>query len=82
MSLNPNVQTKAQEELDTIVGPDRLPVHSDMPSLPYVYAVVKEALRWQTAVPMAIPHYTTEDIEYRGYFIPKGTVLSPQTWSV
>lgn len=80
MSLNPAVQKKAQAELDTVVGSDRFPDHSDKESLPYVHAVVKEALRWQNAMPFSLPHLTSEDMEYRGYFIPRGTVLSPQTW--
>lgn len=80
MALNPAVQKKAQAELDTVVGSDRFPDHSDKESLPYVHAVVKEALRWQNAMPFSLPHLTSEDMEYRGYFIPRGTVLSPQTW--
>ncbi|RPD62674.1 cytochrome P450 [Lentinus tigrinus ALCF2SS1-7] len=81
MSLYPEAQKKAQAELDIVVGPDRLPDHSDKAALPYVNALLKETLRWQNVVPMSLPHYTTEDIEYRGYFIPKGTILSPQTWA-
>ncbi|KAI0699911.1 CyP450 monooxygenase [Cerioporus squamosus] len=81
MTLYPGVQKKAQAELDSVVGPDRLPDHSDKASLPYVNALLKETLRWQNVVPMSLPHYTVEDIEYRGYFIPKGTILSPQTWA-
>lgn len=82
MSLFPEAQKKAQAELDRVVGPHRLPDHSDKASLPYVNALLKETLRWQNVVPMSLPHYTVEDIEYRGYFIPKGTILSPQTWCV
>ncbi|KAI0754719.1 O-methylsterigmatocystin oxidoreductase [Daedaleopsis nitida] len=80
MYLFPEVQKKAQAELDAVVGPNRLPTHADKDSLPYLSAVVKEALRWQNVTPFAAPHHTTEDLEYKGYFIPKGTVLLPQTW--
>lgn len=45
MMLFPNVQQKAQAELDAVVGPDRLPVIEDFGSLPYIRQVVKEALR-------------------------------------
>ena len=80
MSLNPDVQERAQAELDAVVGPHRLPVHADKESLPYINAIVRECLRWQQAVPFAVPHYTEEDMEYRGYFIPKETTLIPLSW--
>ncbi|KAI0742101.1 cytochrome P450 [Daedaleopsis nitida] len=80
MWLHPEVQRKAQAELDVVVGPHRLPEHSDMASLPYITAIVKECLRWRNVAPISLPHCTSEDLEYRGYFIPKGTTLVPLTW--
>ena len=80
MSLYPDVQKKAQAELDLVVGPDRLPTRDDMPNLPYINAVVKEALRWQNVLPISIPHQTSEDIIYDEYFIPSGTLIIPSTW--
>ena len=52
MVLNPDVQRKAQMELDQVVGPHRLPDFADQPSLPYVDAIVKETLRWNPVVPL------------------------------
>ena len=52
MVLNPDVQRKAQRELDQVVGPHRLPDFADQPSLPYVDAIVKETLRWNPVVPL------------------------------
>lgn len=46
MILHPEVQRTAQEELDRVVGTDRLPSLGDMDRLPYVRAIVSEALRW------------------------------------
>ena len=46
MTLYPEVQTRAQEELDRVVGRDRLPTFEDRAQLPYVSNVVKETLRW------------------------------------
>lgn len=43
---------KVQEEIDLIVGSDRLPTFSDFERLPYIHAVVKESLRWHPAVPL------------------------------
>ncbi|KAI0742312.1 cytochrome P450 [Daedaleopsis nitida] len=79
MWLYPDVQHKAQRELDTVVGPHRLPIHADRAALPYVSAIVKEALRWQNAIPNGVPHHTSEDLEYRGFFIQQGTALIPLT---
>ena len=50
MSLYPEVQAKARQEIDRVVGRDRLPNLSDIDSLPYVSAVVLEALRWNPPV--------------------------------
>lgn len=53
MINNPNVQKKAQEELDRVIGTDRLPLLSDRGSLPYVEALVKEVLRWHPILPLS-----------------------------
>jgi phospholipid N-methyltransferase len=42
MVLNPEVQKRAQEEIDAVVGGDRLPNFDDRPSLPYIEAVFRE----------------------------------------
>ncbi|KAI1791793.1 cytochrome P450 [Ganoderma leucocontextum] len=77
MSLYPEVQRKAQAELDAVIGPNRLPEFDDRDALVYVNALIKEALRWHNVLPFVVPHTTLEDDEYRGYFIPAGTVLIP-----
>ncbi|KAJ4858734.1 cytochrome p450 domain-containing protein [Trichoderma breve] len=80
MVLNPDVQRKAQEEIDRVVGTHRLPEASDEESLPYVAGVIKEALRTFPVVPMGLPHEAAEDIIFRGYRIPKGSFLRPCVW--
>lgn len=45
--VNPEAVKKAHEELDRVVGPDRLPTLDDEPNLPYIRAMVKECLRWR-----------------------------------
>jgi cytochrome P450 len=52
MLVNPDVQAKAQAEIDRVIGRERLPNMEDMSSLPYVNAVVTECLRWLPVVPM------------------------------
>jgi cytochrome P450 len=75
MATNPDVQKKAQEEIDACVGDDRLPNYNDWPSLPYIEAVVREIFRWRNVLPLSLPHCATEDDIYKGYFIPKGESL-------
>ena len=53
MTLHPEIQAKAQAEVDSILGHDkRLPTFEDKPKLPYVNAIVKEVLRWNPHVPL------------------------------
>jgi len=81
MALYPDVQKKAQEELDQIIG-NRLPDFNDRPNLTYINAMVKESLRWQLVTPLAVPHVATEADEYNGYYIPKGTIIIGNSWWV
>jgi hypothetical protein len=82
MMLFPDVQKKAQEELDSVIGSGRLPNSSDKGTLPYIDAIVKETHRWHPVAPMAIPHSSTQDDVFNGYRIPKGSLLLPNTWYV
>ena len=52
MAMHPDIQRKAQAEIDAVVGQDRLPDFSDRAKLPYVNAIVKETLRWHSISPM------------------------------
>ena len=52
MAMHPDVQRKAQAEIDAVVGQDRLPDFSDRAKLPYVNAIVKETLRWHSISPL------------------------------
>jgi cytochrome P450 len=80
MSRHPSVLAKAHLELDTVIGPDRLPTLDDRPNLPYIEAILTECLRFGVAVPNGFPHYTTEDDVYDGYLISKGTIVLPNLW--
>jgi len=82
MTLYPEVQKRAQEEIDTIVGVDRLPENSDQAQLPYCSAMCKELLRWQPAGPLGLAHATREDDTYAGYHIPAGTTIVPNQWAM
>ncbi|KAJ3498320.1 hypothetical protein NLG97_g1215 [Lecanicillium saksenae] len=80
MVMFPAVQRKAQEEIDRVVGTDRLPQFEDRDNLPYVEGLVQEAYRWHTVTPMGLPHVAEEDLSYDGNYIPKGAYLLPAVW--
>jgi hypothetical protein len=57
MTLFPDVQKKAQAEIDAVVGSDRLPKFTDRDQLPYVDSLAKEVLRWNVVVPLGKIRY-------------------------
>ncbi|RXW24077.1 hypothetical protein EST38_g1779 [Candolleomyces aberdarensis] len=82
MAMHPEVQRRAQAELDRVVGVGRLPTFEDRPNLLYVNAVLRELFRWHQLAPLGLPHATTEDDIYDGYFIPKGTIVVGNIWDM
>ena len=56
MLLNPDKQKKAQIEIDAVTDGARLPDFKDMQSLPYVFSILKETLRWNVVIPMSEVH--------------------------
>ncbi|KAJ7928082.1 cytochrome P450 [Mycena leptocephala] len=82
MAMNPEVEQKAQNEIDNVIGLSRLPRFEDRSALPYCEAVFRELMRWRPVVPLAVAHCTSEDDIYEGYFIPKGTMVLPNIWAM
>ena len=82
MAMHPEVQRKAQEELDRVIGGDRLPAFEDQASLPYLNALLKEVLRWHIVTPIGLPHCTVADDMYNGYHIPAKTIVMVNIWCV
>lgn len=77
--LQPIVMKKAQEELDSVVGPEKIPSFGDIDNLPYIRALVSELLRWRPISPIGVPHAVIQEDEYMGYAIPAGsTVIANQ----
>ena len=54
MALYPEVQKKAQAEINAVIGNNRLPDFGDRDALPYINAIVKEAMRWQPVTPFGV----------------------------
>ncbi|KAF9463803.1 OrdA protein [Collybia nuda] len=82
MVLNSDVQKKAQAEIDSVIGNDRLPGLADRPHLPYVNAVLTEVLRWNSVAPTGVPHTAIEDGIINGYLIPKGSIIIANLWNM
>ncbi|KAF7374575.1 Cytochrome p450 [Mycena sanguinolenta] len=82
MALHPDIQKKAQTEIDTVIGTDRLPEFEDRPSLPFVEALYRELMRWKPVTPLGNPRASTADDVYNGYFIPKGTTVISNIWAM
>jgi steroid 17alpha-monooxygenase/17alpha-hydroxyprogesterone aldolase len=79
---NPNVQQKLHQELDQVIGPDRLPKLVDKKHLPYLEATITDTLRISSLLSLAFPHKTTVDTTLQGYSIPKGTTVLTNLWSL
>ncbi|TFK41710.1 cytochrome P450 [Crucibulum laeve] len=82
MALHPEVQRKAQIEIDDIIGVDQLPDPPKLGKLPYLAAVLKEVLRFAPVGNIALPHRVIVDDEYAGYRIPKDATIIANVWAI
>ena len=78
----PDIQQQLHEELDRVIGRERLPTLRDIPSLPLLQATVNELLRVTSIAVTAVPHSTTADVNVREFIIPKDTLVFINLWSV
>jgi hypothetical protein len=76
LANEPAILKRMQDEVDTVVGTDRLPSLDDEIKMPYTQAVILETFRRHTLLPLAMFHSTTCDTEVGGYFIPANTTVS------
>lgn len=77
MLRNPDVKRRVQEELDAVIGRERLPSIDDISSLPYTETTILETLRLSSIVPLATTHSPTRDVQINGYKIPAGSQVIP-----
>ncbi|KAJ5634636.1 hypothetical protein N7528_002478 [Penicillium herquei] len=83
MLLFPDVQKRAQREIDSVVSAERLPTMDDLPNLQYIRGCMKESLRWMpTAIVGGVPHAVTQDDYYKGFLIPKGAGVLNNVWAI
>ncbi|KAJ3864662.1 cytochrome P450 [Lentinula novae-zelandiae] len=82
MLMNPEIQAKAHLEIEQTLGPGNLPSFGDEASLPYITAIIRETMRHNPVAPLAVPHELTQDDIYKGYFLPKGSLIMANVWSI
>ncbi|CUA68275.1 O-methylsterigmatocystin oxidoreductase [Rhizoctonia solani] len=82
IALYPDLAQRAQSEIDSVVGRNRIPDFTDRESLPYVEALLQEVMRISPPASLGLPHTATEDIEFQGYRIPKNTTIHPNIWGM
>ncbi|XP_072030709.1 cytochrome P450 2U1-like [Amphiura filiformis] len=80
MIAYPDIQSRVQDEIDSVVGRNSLPRVSD--KLPFTKATIMEVQRIASIVPMGVPHVAATDTTLRGYFIPKGTMIISNLWAI
>lgn len=79
---NPKLMKHAQDELDTVVGTDRVVEESDLQHLPYLQAIIKETFRFHPAAAFTIPHMSLESCQVAGYYLPPKTRVIVNLWAM
>ncbi|PON33578.1 Cytochrome P450, E-class, group I [Parasponia andersonii] len=79
---NPRIMKKVQEELETVVGMDRVVEESDLEKLEYLDMVVKESLRLHPVAPLLLPHAAMEDCVVDGFHVPKNSRVVINIWTI
>ncbi|CAL1588307.1 unnamed protein product [Knipowitschia caucasica] len=77
----PHIQEQVHQELKREVGCRRISV-DDRKNLPFTNAVIHETLRFSNILPLSLPHKTSKDFTFHGYFMKKDTVVIPLLASV
>jgi cytochrome P450 family 2 subfamily U polypeptide 1 len=82
MMMHPDIQRKVQQEIDDVVGRQRLPSVNDRLQMPYTEATLLEISRRGCIVPMNVAHSNMEDIHFGGYHLPKDSIILTNLWAV
>ncbi|KAL7601061.1 flavonoid 3'-monooxygenase [Lactuca sativa] len=79
---HPELMKQAQQEMDIVVGKDRLVTELDLNQLTFLQAIVKETFRLHPSTPLSLPRIASESCEINGYNIPKGSTLLVNVWAI
>ncbi|XP_022100317.1 cytochrome P450 1A1-like [Acanthaster planci] len=78
---HPQILERVTGEIDTVIGPDCLPCLSHRGSMPYTEATLMEIFRYGATTPVGLPKSTTRDTTFRGFTIPKKTMVMVNHWA-
>ena len=79
---NPRVMKNLQEELERVIGMDRMVEEKDLEKLDYLDMVVKESFRLHPIAPLLVPRESIEDVTIEGHFIAKKSRIIVNTWTI
>ncbi|XP_050378360.1 cytochrome P450 CYP736A12-like [Argentina anserina] len=79
---HPRIMKNLQEELQNVVGMNRMVEEFDLPKLDYLSMVVKESLRLHPVAPLLVPHESIDDVSIDGFHIPKKSRIIVNVWSI
>lgn len=78
----PDILRRAQEQVDSVVPFGDLPTFKNQDQLPLITAICMESMRWRDVTPLAVPHLLTQDDVYKGYRLPKGSIVVANSWAM
>ncbi|CAF2144131.1 unnamed protein product [Brassica rapa subsp. narinosa] len=78
----PEIMKRAQQELDEVVGKDKIVEESHIPKLPYILAIMKETLRLHSVAPLLNPHRPSQTTVVSGFTIPKDSKIFINVWAI
>ncbi|KAG8474532.1 hypothetical protein CXB51_031376 [Gossypium anomalum] len=79
---HPQVLKKARDEIDSLIGEEKLIEESDVPKLHYLQSIIYETLRLYPAAPLLVPHMPSTDCSIGGYDVPSGTIVLVNAWAI
>jgi flavonoid 3'-monooxygenase len=79
---HPDILKRAQEELDSVVGRNRLVMEQDLPNLPMFQAIIKEVFRLHPSTPLSLPRMADNECEINGCHIPKNATVLVNVWAI
>lgn len=80
--LHPKAQDTAHQQIRHHLSSKRPVTLDDRPNLPYIDMIIRETLRWHPVLPLGLARCSVKEDVYKGYRIPKGTVVLPNVWYV
>ncbi|KAJ8032093.1 Cytochrome P450 2C25 [Holothuria leucospilota] len=82
ISSRPDVEERLEKEVEEVIGYERNPCLADRENMPYTKAVIQESLRYVTVAPLGVYHKVQKDTWFKGYFLPKDTMILPNLWGM